>query len=90
MKKMDRCLCGGKLEDVAVVRDGIHLLGQKCVECNEIYFDAEEMLRYEMLTGRRKGLASTIVEKPVTAAQRTRSRIFSQAPPNKQSEDFHR
>lgn len=49
MKKIDKCLCGGKLEDVAVVRDGIHLLGQKCVKCNEIYFDAEEMLRYEML-----------------------------------------
>ncbi|MDI6654598.1 MAG: hypothetical protein ABH874_00510 [Methanobacteriota archaeon] len=75
MKKIDKCLCGGKLEDVAVVRDGIHLLGQKCVKCNEIYFDAEEMLRYEMLTGKRKGLASVIVEKPATAAQRIRPRI---------------
>ncbi len=74
MKKIDKCLCGGKLEDVAVVRDGIHMLGQKCVKCNEIYFDAEEMLRYEMLTGRRKGLASIIVEKPSTATQRTRPR----------------
>ncbi len=74
MNKIDKCLCGGKLEDVAVVRDGIHMLGQKCIKCNEIYFDAEEMLRYEMLTGRRKGLASIIVEKPSTATQRTRPR----------------
>ncbi len=64
MKKIDKCLCGGRLEDVAVVRDGIHLLGQKCVKCDEIYFDAEEMLRYEMLTHRRKGLSRIIAEKP--------------------------
>lgn len=75
MKKMDKCFCGGKLEDVAVVRDGIHLLGQKCVKCGEIYFDAEEMLRYEMLTGKRKGLADIIVEKPIAVARRARFRI---------------
>lgn len=74
MMKVDKCLCGGRLEDVAVVRDGIHMLGQKCVKCDEIYFDAEEMLRYEVLTGKRKGLVNIIVEKPVAAVHRTRSR----------------
>lgn len=54
--KMNTCLCGGKLEDVAVIKDSVQLIAQTCIKCGEVFFDAEEILRYELLTGRRKGV----------------------------------
>lgn len=47
-------LCKGKLKKVIEKRRNIDLAGYKCKKCNEIFFPSNEIVRYEILTGRRE------------------------------------
>lgn len=57
---MKKCLCGGDLEENEIKREGVRLAGMMCKECDEIYISGEELLRYEVLTGKRKSFARKV------------------------------
>lgn len=51
---MERCaICKEKLEDHKENRDGVEIKGWKCSKCNETYFSSNELLRWEVLSGKR-------------------------------------
>ncbi len=51
---MERCaICKGKLEDHKEKRDGVEIKGWKCSKCDETYFSSNELLRWEVLSGKR-------------------------------------
>lgn len=55
MTLMKKCaICGGKLKEHAEVSDGFPIKGWKCLKCGETFFPSSEMVRWEVLTGRRK------------------------------------
>lgn len=52
---MQKCaICNGELEEYKEKKDGIEIRGWKCNKCGEIFFSANELLRWEVLSGRRK------------------------------------
>jgi len=52
---MERCvICKGKLTDHKEKKDGVEIHGWKCTKCNETYFSSNELLKWEVLSGRRK------------------------------------
>lgn len=52
---MEKCvLCKGELKDHKEKKDGIKIRGWKCTKCNETYFASNELLKWEVLSGRRK------------------------------------
>ena len=58
---MERCvICKGKIIEGAELRDGVELKGWKCTKCGETYIPSGEVLRWEILTGRRKGYVRKI------------------------------
>lgn len=46
-------LCGAKLKQTKTKIEGVELKCLKCPECGEELYPAGEMLRYEVLTGKR-------------------------------------
>jgi len=58
---MERCvICKGRLKRHVEVSEGVRIRGWKCQKCLETFFTSSEMLRWEVLTGRRKSLARRI------------------------------
>ena len=58
---MERCvLCKGKIVEGSEMRDGVKLKGWKCARCGETYIPSGEVIRWEILTGRRKGYVRKI------------------------------
>lgn len=53
MKPTTCYLCGAKLRQAKIRMDGVELKCLKCPECGEELFPAGEMLKYEVLTGKR-------------------------------------
>ena len=54
---MDKCaLCKGALKKHSEVSDSIRINGWKCMKCGETFFPSSEILRWEILTGRRKNV----------------------------------
>ena len=52
---MERCvICKEKLTDHKEKKDGVEIHGWKCTKCNETYFSSNELLKWEVLSGRRK------------------------------------
>ena len=45
--------CGARLKQAKVKMEGVELKCLRCQECGEELFTAGEMLRYEVLTGKR-------------------------------------
>jgi hypothetical protein len=59
--KMEKCvLCGGFLESYKEVSEGVEIKGWKCKKCQETFFPSSEMLRWEVLTGRRSQMARKV------------------------------
>ncbi|MBI4362161.1 MAG: hypothetical protein HY558_03215 [Euryarchaeota archaeon] len=48
-------LCKGTLKAHREVSEGHEIRGWKCAKCGETFFPSREMVRWEVLTGRRKG-----------------------------------
>lgn len=60
---MERCaLCKGELKPHKEVNAGVEINGWKCKKCEETFFPASEMLRWEVLTGRRSDIARKVRE----------------------------
>ena len=52
---LGRCTaCGGRLARHAEPKDGQDIEGTRCVKCGEVLFTFSELLRWEVLTGKRK------------------------------------
>lgn len=49
-----KCLCGTMTKEFTETKEGVKIYGGKCPKCGEIYWSGGEMLRWEILTGRRK------------------------------------
>jgi len=47
-------VCKAKLKKIIVEKKDVALAGYKCEKCNEVYFPSSEIVRYEILTGKRK------------------------------------
>lgn len=54
MKPMTCYACGGKMKEAECKIDNIMLRCLRCTKCGEELYPASEMLRYEVLSGRRK------------------------------------
>lgn len=60
---MERCvLCKGELKSHKEVSEGVEIRGWKCKKCGEVFFPSSEMLRWEVLTGRRSDSARKVRE----------------------------
>lgn len=60
---MERCaLCKGELHPHKEKSEGIEIKGWKCGKCRETFFSASEMLRWEVLTGRRSAMIRKVRE----------------------------
>ncbi|MBI4919556.1 hypothetical protein HY837_06500 [archaeon] len=46
--------CGKQVKESGVIKEGVKLKCLKCFNCGEEFFSAGEMIRFDMLTGRRK------------------------------------
>ncbi len=58
---MERCvLCRGELNLHKEKSDGVEIKGWKCKKCEETFFLASEMVRWEVLTGKRSDLARKV------------------------------
>ncbi len=58
---MERCvLCKGELNPLKEQSEGIEIKGWKCAKCGETFFPSSEMLRWEVLTGKRSDLARKV------------------------------
>ena len=52
---METCaLCKGKLRKYKELKDKVELRGWKCSRCGETFFASNELLKWELLSGRRK------------------------------------
>ena len=55
---MERCaLCKGELNPHKEESGGVEIKGWKCKKCGETFFLASEMMRWEVLTGKRSDIA---------------------------------
>ena len=75
---MKECVCGGELTKTFEKREGIKLKGMRCVKCNEVYISGDELLKFEILTGRRKSLARKISKVGSSKVVRIPSKILEQ------------
>ncbi len=51
---MKKCIvCEGDLREYSELSEEVEIKGWKCTECGETFFTSSEMLRWEVLTGRR-------------------------------------
>lgn len=58
---MERCpICKSHVSRFSEAKEGIAMRGWKCGKCGESFFPGSEMLRFEILTGRRRDLARKI------------------------------
>ncbi len=58
---MERCvLCKGELNPHKEQSEGVEISGWKCAKCEETFFPASQMLRWEVLTGKRSDLARKV------------------------------
>ena len=52
---MNECaLCKGKIEKNEEINEGVKIKGWRCKKCGETFFTSTEMLRWEVLTKKRK------------------------------------
>ena len=52
---MEKCaLCKGSLKKYKEKRDGVLIMGWKCTSCGESFLTANELLRWEIHSGKRK------------------------------------
>ncbi|MFH1174644.1 MAG: AbrB/MazE/SpoVT family DNA-binding domain-containing protein [archaeon] len=55
MKFMNTCYkCGTNVKQAKIVKEGITLTCMKCPKCGEEYYTSSELLRFDVLTGKRK------------------------------------
>ncbi len=55
VKFMKTCYrCAVNVEVATVVKEGVELRCLKCPKCGEEYFTSSELVRFDILTGRRK------------------------------------
>jgi len=47
-------VCQGRVKKIIEERNGIAIAGYKCEKCDEMFFPSGEIVRYEILSGRRK------------------------------------
>jgi len=47
-------VCKGRVKKTIEERSGVALAGYKCERCDETFFPSGEIVRYEILAGRRK------------------------------------
>ncbi len=60
---MERCvLCKGGLKPYEETSEGVAIRGWKCNSCGETFYPSSEMLRWEVLTGRRSDFARKVRE----------------------------
>jgi ribosomal protein L37AE/L43A len=58
---MDRCpFCKSRVSRFSERKESVLMHGWKCGKCGESFFPGSEMLRFEILTGRRKDMARKI------------------------------
>lgn len=58
---MERCpFCKSKVSRYSETKEGVEMHGWKCAKCNESFFPGSEMVRWEVLTGRRKDMVRKI------------------------------
>ncbi|MDP6155160.1 MAG: AbrB/MazE/SpoVT family DNA-binding domain-containing protein [Candidatus Thermoplasmatota archaeon] len=51
---MKKCIvCDGDISEYSEISEDVEINGWKCNECEETFFTSNEMLRWEVLTGRR-------------------------------------
>lgn len=75
---MKECMCGGRLEKTIEKREGVRLRGMKCIKCGEVYIGGDELLKFEILTGRRKSLARKVSRVGASKVVRIPSKILEQ------------
>ena len=46
--------CGSNVKPATVMKEGIHLHCLQCPKCREEYFTSSELVRFDILTGKRK------------------------------------
>lgn len=52
---METCYkCKVKVKKKTVIKDGVELYCLKCPKCGEEYFTSSELMKYDILTGKRK------------------------------------
>lgn len=55
MKFMKKCYkCNVEVEKATVIKDGIRLKCMRCPKCGEEYFTSSELMKYDILSGKRK------------------------------------
>lgn len=47
-------VCKGRVKKMVEERNGVELAGYKCEKCDEVFFPSGEIVRYEILSGKRK------------------------------------
>ena len=47
--------CGGRLQPHEEIKEGSPLRGTRCSRCGEVLFSASELIRWEVVSGKRKG-----------------------------------
>jgi len=45
--------CGAKVKEAIMEKEGIKLCGMKCPKCGEEYFTSSELIKYDVLRGKR-------------------------------------
>ena len=46
--------CGSNVKPVTVIKEGINLHCLQCSKCGEEYFTSSELVKFDILTGKRK------------------------------------
>ncbi|MBU0979498.1 MAG: AbrB/MazE/SpoVT family DNA-binding domain-containing protein [Nanoarchaeota archaeon] len=46
--------CGGRVESAQCEKEGVMLKCMRCLKCGEEYFTSSELLKFDVLTGKRK------------------------------------
>lgn len=55
MKFMETCyLCKTKVKEAICIKEGFKLKCLKCPKCGEEYFTSSELVKFDILTGKRK------------------------------------
>lgn len=47
-------ICKGNIKKIVEERKGVKLAGYKCEKCDETFYPSGEIVRYEILSGKRK------------------------------------
>ncbi len=54
-KFMEKCYkCNVKLKETTAIREGVDIYFLKCSKCGEEFYTSDELIRHDVLTGKRK------------------------------------